>query len=209
MQSQLLVEKQQKIEDSIKDSIEDTIHLLSDPFLLFVKLPKNIYDIKNMNIIYWFAYSAGKSKNMFWGIYRTKSKKFLAMGMCHYDRTSRLHETVIQRMNRGYVNISQQTKNIEFLRIGGNDINRNDMLGKYSGNQYKILQDMSDKFLHYIETKSEYLKQLANVCLMISDCTMQDEFNKFGYENMGYEKSACDQFYYGTETTHEDDESII
>lgn len=97
MQEQTLVQKQNW------DRRQEQATLFKDPFVVcFLISPK----VLSTRYVYWYAYSAGKTKNLFWGYYTPKTQKTKIKGVCGY--TARMLSAYIEeRREQGYVPVAQ------------------------------------------------------------------------------------------------------
>lgn len=184
-----------------------TEHLLNSPMLLFVKI---VPRIEKRPYVYWYSYSIGRVKNIFWGYYKVKTHTFSLQGSCHFRYLEALNETIVYKQRQGFTLVSVCAKN----QIGATlhkylsdeievdlSLNRSDMNQKYQGHPFYRM--MTDDFLHYAERNQHLMKNTEQTCLRLESCQTLDEF--------GDSRSPrCDQFFYGEPGyQHEKDFDIV
>lgn len=196
-QQQELYHQQQasllKLKQKYENRSEHVI-ALKNPILFFMK---TIPHPEKQPYLYWYAYSIGRIKNIFWGIYKTRNHKFVLVGSCHFNHLSPLNETLAYKKGLGFNLVSTSAKNRIDKRINQwlpedlqfeSTINRTDMSVKYATNQF--LTKINDEFLDYVERNSTLLTNATQLCLQKENCFNQQDLALFGNE-------GCDQFCYG------------
>lgn len=124
-QKQILLTKVETTSQKL-DPYLSIIHSFTDPVNIFI----NMEDINNnRQYIYYFAYSFGKKKIVFWGIYDNKSTQFYIDGKCKYN-PNQLNNIVSTRKKENYKYIG----NIVYNRI-------NNKLSEYGVGETTILDD--------------------------------------------------------------------
>lgn len=187
----------------------ETVYTLKNPFLFFVKPISK-------NIVYWYAYSAGKVKNVIWGIYHNYRKTFEISGTCKYSSLEELNDTINYKKTNGFVllsilaqnNIDELMVKIMNKREFVPEKNRADinMSYRFSDN----IKSLGNLFLHFVERNEDLTKLAKNTCLRKTDCTLKNEFGQFGYQEKEYDPSSCNQFFYGEpDHLHEEDEELV
>jgi hypothetical protein len=151
-QQQLLLTMKAKKETENKST---TTYVIKNPLLFFVKIVPNL---ENKKYIYWYCYSVGKIRNIFWGVYKRTKHEFLTQGMCHFRYLEALNETINYKRGLGFALVSTLSENKIDQTINRYlpeslhfqcTVNRSDLNTEHRYNQ--IIRTMTDDFLKYAE----------------------------------------------------------
>jgi hypothetical protein len=175
-----------------------TVIALKNPVLFFVKIVANM---EKQPYLYWYAYSIGRVKNIFWGVYKTRTKKFNLIGSCYFKDTGPLNDTLAYKKTLGFNLVSSSTKNRIDKRINQwlpedqqyeSALNRTDISQQIIlSENYVFLEKVNDQFLDYIERNTQLMYNAEKICLRKDNCYNQDDLDLFGSD-------GCDQFCYGS-----------
>jgi hypothetical protein len=107
-QLQLLLPKPPQLENMVTDA-----QVLKSPIILFVKDTK--YETR---FIYWFGYSLGKIRHIFWGTYDRQKPSidgvgkgpFKMQGICSFNELGSLNDTIDFKLKNGFKVIAQLTE---------------------------------------------------------------------------------------------------
>lgn len=200
LQLQMLMESPQDLERIVTD-----VQILKSPIILFIKW---VPDIQTKPFIYWFGYTLGKTRNIFWGTYNKKADEFKTKGICTFNELGSLNDTIHYKLKNGFEIIAQMTEDKikqSFARAGVGKLesasNRWDLTqNKVSNEKKEFFEKFAKKSLEYIEHNVALHQNTKRGCLEISRC----RFKNFG-KNM---EDQCDQYNWGIDTQHPDDPEI-
>lgn len=202
LQQQILMERPQDLERIVTD-----IQILKSPIILFIKWLKNI---ETKPYIYWFGYTLGKTRNIFWGTYKPKNDEFKTKGICTYNELGSLNDTIHYKLKNGFEIIAQMTEDKITQLIskhqGDTKIlpkkNRSDVTQKsISKEKRQFFEYFSKRCLKYIEHNIALHQNTQHSCLEIARC----RFREFGKNNF---EQGCDQYDWGIDEQHPDDPEI-
>lgn len=184
-----LYKLKQKYEDR-----SDIAIALKNPIILFLRITS---DLEHDPYLYWYAYSIGHIRNIFWGYYETDNHKFSLAGMCHFNNPNAITHTVEYKKTLGFDVVSTATKNRVSKTINKylpedmqleTTLNRIDLSKAYKYNTF--LQMVNTEFLDYVEHNTKLLNNASRLCLYRDNCFNREELELFGTE-------GCDQYHYG------------
>lgn len=196
LQVQMLMERPQDLERIVTDT-----QILKSPIILFIKW---VPGIETKPFIYWFGYTLGKTRNIFWGSYNTKADQFKTKGICTFNELGSLNDTINYKLKNGFEIIAQMTENkikASFARAGigkhEKASNRWDLTQRTITDEKKeFFEKFAKRSLEYIEHNEALHKNTSRSCLEISRC----RFREFG--------SNCDQYNWGIDEQLEEDPEI-
>lgn len=193
------MERPQDLERIVTD-----IQILKSPIILFVKW---VPSIETKPYIYWFGYTLGKTRNIFWGTYNQKTDEFKTKGICTFNELGSLNDTINYKLKNGFEIIAQMTEDKikrSFSKFGiipdEKASNRWDLTQRdISEEKKQFFKNFAKRCLEYIEHNISLHQNTQRSCLEISHC----RFKEFG-KNL----PNCDQYDWGIDEQHPDDPEI-
>jgi hypothetical protein len=196
LQVQMLMERPQDLERIVTD-----VQILKSPIILFIKW---VQDIESKPYIYWFGYTLGKTRNIFWGTYNKKEDSFKTKGICTFNELGSLNDTIDYKIKNGFEIIAQLTEDKIKQTFGrlrtiplDRASNRMDLTQRQiTEEKQQFFKKFAKRSLEYIEHNEALHKNTSRSCLEISRC----RFREFG--------SNCDQYNWGIDEQLEEDPEI-
>ena len=197
LQIQMLMDRPQDLERIVTD-----VQILKSPIILFIKW---VPFIETKSFIYWFGYTLGKTRNIFWGTYNQKADQFKTKGICTFNELGSLNDTIDYKLKNGFEIIAQLTEDKIKQTLGRTlgdkpekASNRMDLTQRtVLDEKAEFFQKFAKRCLEYIEHNIALHQNTQRSCLEISMC----RFNNFG-------KDQCDQYSWGIDLQHLDDPEI-
>ena len=152
-------------------------------------------------MLYWYGYSMGKVKNIFWGVYHIRKHQFELIGSCHYNNLTDLNDTLYFKKSGGFELVASLTENKIDATINKflephlqieTTLNRIDFDRHFVRNG--LIRVIGDEFLDYVEHNLVLLENVERLCRSKESCFNQTEFELLGQE-------GCDQYCYGNNDT--------